>query len=393
MHSGVKIGRLFGITVRVDWSWLFIFLLVTWSLSSSFGQIHADWSGVLRWGTAAAAALLFFGSVLAHEFAHSLYARSKGVPVRSITLFLFGGVSNLEKEPSSPQHEFWMAILGPLTSLVIGIGLLVIVSLIVGPVPGGMQDPAQAISALGPIATLLAWLGSINIVLAVFNMVPGFPLDGGRVLRSILWALTDNFRKATRWASWMGQGIAWLMIATGLAMVFGVQIPFFGSGLISGLWLAFIGWFLNSASSQSYQQVVVRDILEDVPVARMMRKSPPTVAADASVNSLVYDHVMGTDERGFPVVDGDRLVGMVTLQDLREISRDRWEQTTVREIMTSVDDLTTLDPDGDAADALQALTRRDVRQLPVLDGAQLVGMLRRQDIVRWLQLHSDAALG
>ena len=393
MHSGVKIGRLFGITVRVDWSWLFIFLLVTWSLSSSFGQIHADWSGVLRWGTAAAAALLFFGSVLAHEFAHSLYARSKGVPVRSLTLFLFGGVSNLEKEPSSPQHEFWMAILVPLTSLVIGIGLLVIVSLIVGPVPGGMQDPAQAISALGPIATLLAWLGSINIVLAVFNMVPGFPLDGGRVLRSILWALTDNFRKATRWASWMGQGIAWLMIATGLAVVFGVQVPFFGSGLISGLWLAFIGWFLNSASSQSYQQVVVRDILEDVPVARMMRKSPPTVAADASVNSLVYDHVMGTDERGFPVVDGDRLVGMVTLQDLREISRDRWEQTTVREIMTSVDDLTTLEPDGDAADALQALTRRDVRQLPVLDGAQLVGMLRRQDIVRWLQLHSDAALG
>jgi CBS domain-containing protein len=285
-----------------------------------------------------------------------------------------------------------MAVLGPLTSLVIGVILLVLVRLLVGPLESGIQDPANAISGLGPLATLLAWLGSINIILAAFNMVPGFPLDGGRVLRSILWALTDNCRQATRWASWVGQGIAWLMIGTGIAMVFGVQVPFFGSGLISGLWLAFIGWFLNTASSQSYQQVVVRDILEDVPVARMMRRNPPTVTADTSISRLVDEHVMGTDERGFPVLEGSSLVGLVTLQDLREVPRDRWQGTNVREIMTPVEELETVNPDSDAADAMQTLTRRDVRQLPVLDGQELVGMLRRQDLVRWLQLNSDESL-
>jgi Zn-dependent protease/CBS domain-containing protein len=307
-------------------------------------------------------------------------------------LHLFGGVANIEKEPSSPQNEFWMAVLGPLTSLVIGVILLVLVRLLVGPLESGMQDPANAISGLSPLATLLAWLGSINIILAAFNMVPGFPLDGGRVLRSMLWALTDNCRQATRWASWVGQGIAWLMIGTGIAMVFGVQVPFFGSGLISGLWLAFIGWFLNTASSQSYQQVVVRDILEDVPVVRMMRRNPPTVTADTSISRLVDEHVMGTDERGFPVLEGSSLVGLVTLQDLREVPRDRWQGTNVHEIMTPVEELETVNPDSDAADAMQTLTRRDVRQLPVLDGHELVGMLRRQDLVRWLQLNSDESL-
>jgi Zn-dependent protease/CBS domain-containing protein len=392
MRRGFKIGRLFGISIRLDWSWLLIFLLVTWSLASSFGDIHQGWNPVLRWSTAGLAALLFFGSVLAHEFAHSLYARSQGVPVRSITLHLFGGVSNIEKEPSSPQNEFWMAILGPLTSLVIGAILLVVVSLVAGPLEGNVQDPANAITTLGPATTLLAWLGSINIVLAVFNMVPGFPLDGGRVLRSILWALTDNFRQATRWASWVGQGIAWLMIGTGIAMVFGVTVPFFGTGLTSGLWLAFIGWFLNTASSQSYQQVVVRDILQDVPVAKMMRKNPPTVTADTSISRLVDEHVMGTDERGFPVLDEDQLVGLVTIQDVRDVTRDRWEQTTVREIMTPAEQVETVSPESDAADAMQTLTRRDVRQLPVLDGTRLVGVLRRQDLVRWLQLQSDESL-
>jgi Zn-dependent protease/CBS domain-containing protein len=394
MMGGFKIGRIFGITVRIDWSWIFIFLLVTWSLASSFGTVHQNWSVALRWGTAAGASIIFFVSVLAHEFAHSLYARSKGVPVSSITLMLFGGVSNIEKEPESAGNEFWMAILGPLTSLAIGVVLVVIVRVTAGPTQGGsVANPIQAISHYNPLETLLAWLGSINIILAAFNMVPGFPLDGGRVLRSILWALTGNFRRATRYASWVGQGIAWVMIGTGIAMVFGVQIPFFGSGLIGGLWLAFIGWFLHTAATQSYQQVVVHDILENVPVQQMMRRNPPTVAADSSVSTLVHEHVMGTDERGFPVLDGEKLVGMVTLQDIREVPREQWEQVMVRQIMTPVDQLETVAPNSDAADAMRMLQRRDVRQLPVLDGTRLVGMLRRQDLMRWLQMHSDSVRG
>ena len=255
MDRGFSIGHIFGINIRVDWSWLLIFVLVVWNLASVFGGVHPDWGPALSWGTALVAALLFFGSVLAHELAHSLVARARGIPVRGITLFLFGGVSNIQREPPSAGAEFIMAIVGPLTSVVLGAILLVIGVASAGPLPNAAADPNQFLASLGPLTTLLLWLGTVNIVVGIFNMIPAFPLDGGRVLRSIFWAISNNLRKATRWASWIGQGIAWLMIVAGIAMVFGVQLPVLGTGPISGLWLAFIGWFLNSSASRSYQQV------------------------------------------------------------------------------------------------------------------------------------------
>jgi Zn-dependent protease/CBS domain-containing protein len=390
MRSGFGIGRIFGINIRIDWSWLFIFFLITWNLSTVFGQAHPGWGPVQVWGMAIVAALLFFASVLAHELAHSLVARARGIPVRSITLFLFGGVSDIQREPSSPAAEFLMAIVGPLTSLVLG-GLLVwLAGASVGPLRDTMTNPTKTVAQLGMLPTLLLWLGSINVILGIFNLIPGFPLDGGRVLRSILWAVVDNLRVATRWASAVGQAIAWLMIIGGISMAFGVQIPFFGTGFISGLWLAFIGWFLNSASVQSYQQVVVHDILEGVPVARMMRSNPPTCSADCSVSRLVHEHIMGTDDHAFPVLDNGRLLGLVTLEDVRRVSHDAWDTTTVREIMTSADQLTVVTPDEDAAEALNKLTQRDVGQMPVLRNGQLVGLLRRRDLVKWLQLHAES---
>jgi Zn-dependent protease/CBS domain-containing protein len=390
MRSGFGIGRIFGINIRIDWSWLFIFFLITWNLSTVFGQAHPGWGPVQVWGMAIVAALLFFASVLAHELAHSLVARARGIPVRSITLFLFGGVSDIQREPSSPAAEFLMAIVGPLTSLVLG-GLLVwLAGASVGPLRDTMTNPTRTVAQLGMLPTLLLWLGSINVILGIFNLIPGFPLDGGRVLRSILWAVVDNLRVATRWASAVGQAIAWLMIIGGISMAFGVQIPFFGTGFISGLWLAFIGWFLNSASVQSYQQVVVHDILEGVPVARMMRSNPPTCSADCSVSRLVHEHIMGTDDHAFPVLDNGRLLGLVTLEDVRRVSHDAWDTTTVREIMTSADQLTVVTPDEDAAEALNKLTQRDVGQMPVLRNGQLVGLLRRRDLVKWLQLHAES---
>jgi CBS domain-containing protein len=238
------------------------------------------------------------------------------------------------------------------------------------------------------------WLGSINITVGLFNLIPGFPLDGGRILRSILWAASDNLRRATRWASWVGQGIAWLMILAGIAMTFGVRVPFFGTGLGGGLWLAFIGWFLNNASAQSYQRTVVRDLLEDVPVSRMMRECPPTVGPEISIDSLVHDHMMKADDSAFPVVDGGRVVGLVTLDDVRSLPQDNWQGTMVREIMTPIKELITVGPEDNAADALDKLMARDVRQLPVLEGDSLSGCLRRRDIVRWLQLSgSGSGLG
>jgi Zn-dependent protease/CBS domain-containing protein len=388
--SGFRIGRLFGINIHIDWSWLFILVLVTWNLSAVFGQFHPEWEGALQWGLALGAALLFFASVLAHELAHSLVAKARGVPVRSITLFLFGGVSNIQREPETPQGEFVMAIVGPVTSLVLGGILLLIAGAVAGPIAGGMADPGNVVGQLAPLNTLLFWLGSINIVLGIFNLTPAFPLDGGRVLRSILWAATDSLRRATRWATWIGQGIAWLMILGGIGMVFGVSIPFFGTGLVGGVWLAFIGWFLSNAASQSYRQVVINDMLDDVPVARLMRRDPPLASPDATVSALVYERIMGSDDYGFPVVDGGgALVGVVTLQDVRGVPRQAWDTTMVREIMTPREKLVVTTPDEDAAEALNQLMQRDIRQIPVMRDGELLGLVRRRDIIRWLRLSSD----
>jgi CBS domain-containing protein len=284
-----------------------------------------------------------------------------------------------------------MAIVGPLTSLILGGALVVAAGLSAGPLQNVVSSPGQVIAALGPLTTLLAWLGSVNVSVGLFNLIPGFPLDGGRVLRSLLWAASDNLRRATRWASWVGQAIAWLMIVAGIAMLFGASIPFFGSGVSNGLWLAFIGWFLNSASAQSYQRVVVRDILEGIEVQRMMRACPPTVPSTISIDELVHEHVMKTDDHAFPVVDDGRLAGLVTLEDIRSQSRDRWGEVLVREIMTPVEELITVQPETDAAEALERLAARDVRQLPVMENGSLSGCLRRRDIVKWLQLHGEEA--
>jgi predicted transcriptional regulator len=281
-----------------------------------------------------------------------------------------------------------MAIVGPITSVLIGVVLIWLAGTL-GGLGAAVANPIRIIARLSPLSTLLIWLGSVNVLVGIFNMIPGFPLDGGRVLRSILWAMTSSLRRATRWAAGVGQAIAWLMILGGIAMVFGVRIPFFGAGFINGLWLAFIGWFLNSASSQSYRQLVVRDILEGVPVARMMRTNPPTVLPSSSIANLVYDRVMGTDDQAFPVMDDGRLLGIVTLDDVRKVQRDAWDNTTVREIMTPADKLVVVTLDDDAAQALSKLQQHDVRQLPVMQDGELKGLLRRRDIMRWLQMESD----
>jgi len=387
--KGIRIGRLYGININIDWSWLLIFTLITWNLVAVFGQMHPQWETALRIALAVVASLLFFLSVLAHELAHSLVALANGLPVKNITLFLFGGVANIQREPPSPKAEFVMAIVGPLTSLVIGAVLLGITASSIN-VTAGLTQPGAILANLGPVTTILLWLGAINIILGVFNLVPGFPLDGGRVLRSILWGITNNLRRATRWASLVGQGIAWLMIIAGVSMIFGVRLPIFGTGFISGIWLAFIGWFLNTASAQSYQQVALRDILGGVPVTTMMRRDPPTIEPDCTVSDLVHTHVMGTDDQAFPVLENNLLVGIVTLDDVRRVRRNDWDTTFVREIMTPQEKIVTISPDEDASEAVDKLVQRDVRQLPVVyNNCEFIGLLRRRDIMRWLQLQSE----
>ncbi len=386
--KGIRLGRIFGIKISLDWSWLLIFLLVTWNLTVVFSNLHPEWGFGLNLAISLLASLLFFASVLAHELAHSLMAIAQGVPVRGITLFLFGGVASIEREPPTARAEFLITIVGPLTSIGLGLIFLMLASVGATLSLNAIENPAQLLANLGPLTTLLMWLGPINIILGVFNMIPGFPLDGGRVLRSILWAITGNLRRATRWASYVGQAVAWLLIIAGIAMVFGAQVPLLGGGLIGGIWLAFIGWFLNNAAIQSYRQVVVQDLLEDLPVDAIMRRDPPTVNADQTVGNLVYDGVMGTDDHAFPVLDNGRLVGLVCLHDIRGLARERWDSTPVTAIMTPREELVTITPQAEADEALNKLRQDDHRQLPVLEQERLVGMLRRRDILRWLQLQA-----
>lgn len=388
MTNGFSVGRILGIQVSLDWSLIFIFLLITWNLSSVFANRHPDWATPLSVVVAAVAAVLFLVSVLVHELAHSVVAVRQGVPVRKITLFMFGGVAELEREPPSPRAEFLITIVGPISSFILG-GIFLFLGSLVARIDALVSDPAGVISRLDALSTLLLWLGPVNIVLAVFNMLPGFPLDGGRVLRSLLWAVKGNLREATRWATWVGQAVAWLFIIAGVAMVFGATIPFFGRGTLGGLWLAFIGWFLNGAAVQAYRQVATQDRLEGVLVSQMMSREVHSVEAEATVAALVNDRIMSTDEHAFAVMRADRLVGMVCLEDVQKVPRERWESTQVSDIMTPSERLSTLSPSEPVTVALNEFAQRDVNQLPVVQEGRLIGMLRRRDIFKWLQLQGE----
>jgi len=390
MRNEIRIGRISGVSIYLDWSWIFIFLLVIFGLAGGVLFVwHPDWSPLLTWAVAVAGSLLLFASVLLHELAHALVAKARGLPVRRITLFLFGGASNIEREPESPKTEFLMALVGPAASIALGVIFLLAGGLTAGETGEPMAAPVETFSRLSPLSTVLLWLGPVNIFIGLFNMIPAFPLDGGRILRAGLWAAMKNFRKATRWAAGMGQLIGWLFIIAGLGMAFGASVTLFVPGVVNGVWLAFIGWFLSDAAGQSYRQTVIQDLLDDVPVALLMQSDASAVAPDLSVNALVYDFIMKTGESAFPVVEGERIVGMVSLEDVRKVPRDTWDTTTVSRIMTRAEQLTAVSPQENASEALNRLEHRNVRQVPVVQDGRLVGLLRRRDIMRWLQTQSE----
>ncbi|HEV2665272.1 MAG TPA: site-2 protease family protein [Blastocatellia bacterium] len=389
MRNGIRIGRISGISIYLDWSWIFIFLLVTFGLAGGVLPVwHPDWNPWLTWAVAVAASLLLFASVLLHELAHALVAKSRGLPVSKITLFLFGGASNIEREPDSPKTEFLMALVGPCVSIVLGFIFLWGGLMMAGEPGKAMASPVETFSRLTPLTTLLLWLGPVNIFIGFFNLIPAYPLDGGRILRAGIWAVTKNFRKATRWAARMGMIIGWLFIIAGLGMAFGSSVMLFAPGVINGVWLAFIGWVLNDAASQSYRQTVIQDLLEDVPVTLLMRNDAPVAPPDLPVSALVYDYIMKTGESAFTVVEGDRIVGMVSLEDVRKVPRDAWDTTSVGQIMTRAEQLTAVTPQENASEALDRLERSNVRQAPVVQNGRLVGLLRRSDIMKWLQTQS-----
>lgn len=373
MPGSVRVGRVFGIAIELNVSWLLVIALFTMSLALGwFPQAYPGWPVAADWLIGALSALLLFGSVLLHELAHSLVARARGLPVSSITLFFFGGVSNLQQEPHSPGEEFAVAIIGPITSLVIGASCWLL-----GQASAGMSSY---------VAGTLDYLGVTNMLLALFNLIPGFPLDGGRVLRSVLWRTTGSLRTATRWASAVGDLVAYLFIFWGVLQVF-------NGNLLGGLWIGFIGWFLLNAAQAANTQVMLQSLLRGATVARVMRRPPPAISPDASLQEAVDGYLLPQGARAVPVIEDGQFVGLLTVRDLRHMDRGVWLDRPVRQVMIPLAKLYTATPDQELSDALQRMVEHDVHQMPVIQDRRLVGMLARDAILHFLQLRRDLGVG
>ncbi|MFO7916693.1 MAG: site-2 protease family protein [Anaerolineae bacterium] len=367
----LRLGKVLGIPLHIDVSWLLIFVWVTWSLAGGyFPERYPSWSRTMVWGVGALTSLLFFGSVLLHELGHSLVARAQGVPVESITLFIFGGAAQISDEPATPFDEFVMAIAGPLVSLILS-GLFALVYL--------LWRNKEA-----PVAALSLFLGGINLSLGVFNLIPGFPLDGGRVLRALLWRLRQDIRWATKWASRAGQMVAYAFVVVGILRAF--------SGYwVNGLWIAMIGFFLDNASRTAYARLSARDLLRGYPVEQVMSRDCHTVSPQLSLDMLVEHHLMGNAGRCFVVTRGERALGMLTLHNIRKVPRVDWPFTQVEDVLMPLEQLRTVDPVTPLWKALEEMTAEGVNQLPVLDDGKLKGMITREDVITFIHDRANRA--
>ena len=373
MKAQVKLGRIFGVEIGLHYSWFIIALLIIFSLASEFSLTNRDWSDSLRWTVAIATAVCFFAAIVIHELSHALVAKMRGLPVRSITLFALGGVAQIEKEAEDAKTEFWMGIVGPITSLVIG-AICLAIALPLGWIPPGFPER--------PLPAMLMWLGYINVSLAVFNMIPGFPLDGGRVLRGIIWWITGNANRSTRIAARVGQFIAFAFI------VFGVM-RFFGGAGFGGLWIAFIGWFLLNAARESYTQVAVTEALRGVRVTDVMSNDYPTVDVHANLQTFVEESLVRTGRRCFLVTLKGHPEGIITLSDVRDVAQARWPYTTVADVMRPLDQVRTVSPNASLTQALEVMAGGDLNQLPVVTDGELVGMISRAHVLQLIQTRSE----
>lgn len=364
-RSTIRLGRLLGIPVGLDVSWFIIFVLITLSLASYFRGLHPNWSPALHWTVGLATSLLFFVSVVLHELGHSVIALRYRIPVLSITLFVFGGVARIARDPARPSQEFWIAIAGPVTSYLLG-GIFYLGFLLATPVSE-------------PLGGLCQYLAGINAILATFNLIPGFPLDGGRIARAVIWGATRDYGRATRIATRMGQVVAYGFIVYGVGVVL-LQANFFG-----GLWLAFIGWFLLNAAQESYQQVAIREVLRGIRARDVMAVDCPTISPYQGLGEFVEEMVLPTGRRCFLVADGNRLLGLITLHELRAVPRERWPATTVAEAMTPASQLKWAGPDDDILEIMQRMETENVNQMPVVENAHLIGILTREHLLRVLR--------
>lgn len=373
MKAHIKLGRIFGVAIGLHYSWIIIALLVTLSLRSQFAIDHPNWEVSTTWAVAIVTGLLFFVSILLHELSHAAVARLRGIPVRGITLFALGGVAQIEKDAADAKSEFWMGIVGPITSVVIGVGCLALALLL------GWNLSAEAAS---PPAAMFMWLGYINIALGIFNMIPGFPLDGGRVLRAVVWWVTGDAIRSTRVASRVGQLVAIGFIFLGI-------FRFFSGAGFGGLWIAFIGWFLLDAARASGAQVEINERLTGVRVGDVMAQQFETVDTNSNLQTFVQEHLLPTGHRCFVVVQQGTPVGIITPHEVKTVDRARWPYTTVGDVMRPLESLQTVSAERPLTEALEMMGREDINQIPVVRQGKLAGIISRAHILRLLQTRAE----
>jgi len=365
--SGFRLGRVFGIPIYLHPSWFIIFFLITLSVRMQFTLAHPAWTPAQDWMLGVLTSLLFFASVIFHELSHSLVAMHYRIPVESITLFVFGGLSRIERDATSAKQEFNIAIAGPLSSLFLS---------------GCFWMVAHYGRGNAMVAAAAGWLAVINLILAVFNLVPGFPLDGGRVLRGIAWGITGDLARATRIASTVGQVFAYLMIFDGIWRAL-------HGNWVGGLWLAFIGWFLLSAAQESFAHVAMRTTLAGVRAEDILTRDIPTVSRDMSIEEYVHE-VLRTGRRCHIVTGSGKPVGLVTLHAARMEPREEWANTAIQAVMVPIDRVHSASPEEPVLGVLERMQSEDINQMPVISDGQIIGMVARDAILRVLQTRIQA---
>jgi len=368
----LNLFKLFGFQVNIDFSWVFIAVLIAWSLSTGlFPFQYQGLSTRTYWIMGIIGSLGLFLSIIIHEFSHSLVARRYGMNMKGITLFIFGGMAEMSDEPPNPRAEFMMAVVGPVTSMLLaGVFYVIYIS-------GATQGQPN------PVNGVVRYLAFINALLAAFNVVPAFPLDGGRMLRSVLWGVKGDLRWATRVSARIGSGFGILLIGLGIFNVF-------AGNFIGGMWWFLIGMFLYSAAKMSYQQLLTRRALEGESVRRFMKSDPITVPPDMTIKQLVEDYVYVFHHKLYPVVDGSgRLDGCITTQQIKEVPREEWEQKRVGDLKNPCSVENTLSPDTDAVEALSLMNRTGASRLMVTENGRLVGVVTLKDMLKFLSLRIE----
>lgn len=378
MSGSLRLGKILGIEIRIHYSWLIIFGLVSFFVYSDFRDLSYDIPISLVMGIVAS--LLLFVCVVAHELAHSIVAMRNGIPVRSITLFILGGVANITKEAERPKTEMLMAIAGPLCSLALG--------LIFGAVwfiTGGNHSDATA------FYDLLLWLAVLNLGLGTFNLLPGFPMDGGRVLRAVLWQTTKNFKKASHIASVVGQVMGWIMAGVGVSITiayFTIKTIPFGLDYVDGIWFAIMGWFLKNLAADSYRQVEWHEAMQGVTAMSAMTTDFIVMSPSASLEQLVKDYVLANRYRSLVVASQGKLQGMVTVEDIRRVPQSRWGITTSDAAMTPANKMTSVTPEEEGFSILEKMEKSRLDEIPVVKDSMVIGMVSRNNLIRLMQLRT-----